>query len=209
MALNLAGDRLAVEQIHRGDWLLHPLLHAPTQRIDVDFQLVCASHRNLLGEVEAGRFRQDLYYRVNGLALTLPALRDRSDQPALVAALLHTLEPQRRLALAPEVAAAFAAYRWPGNLRQLSNVLRTACALLDPHETLIERCHLPDELAAAFDGPPATRPLHDKSSDLRAQAQRCIDEVVRECNGNLSQAARRLGIGRNTLYRRLAAARRT
>ena len=177
--------------------------------IDVDFQLVCASHRNLLGEVEAGRFRQDLYYRVNGLALTLPALRDRSDQPALVAALLHTLEPQRRLALAPEVAAAFAAYRWPGNLRQLSNVLRTACALLDPHETLIERCHLPDELAAAFDGPPAARPVHDKSSDLRAQAQRCIEEVVRECNGNLSQAARLLGIGRNTLYRRLAAARRT
>ena len=171
--------------------------------VAVDFQLVCATHRRLRSEVEAGRFREDLYYRVNGLTLQLPALRARSDQPALVAALLREIEPQRSLTLAPDVAAAFAGYAWPGNLRQLSNALRTACALLADDETLIDWPHLPDDLAeelAAARQPAATE---DDESDLRLQAERCIEQVLRSSGGNRAEAARRLGISRNTLYRKL------
>ncbi|RZS58355.1 sigma-54-dependent Fis family transcriptional regulator [Sphaerotilus mobilis] len=176
--------------------------------VDVDFRLVCATHRKLRHEVEAGRFREDLYYRVNGLSLTLPSLRDRADLSALVEAMLRELEPGRTLALSADVARDFATCRWPGNLRQLVNVLRTACALLDDHGQVIERAHLPEDvleelLAQAVPVDPASDPATDPSTDLRQQAERCIGEALRSCAGNMSEAARRLGISRNTLYRKL------
>ncbi len=172
--------------------------------VDVDFRLVCATHRKLRHEVEAGRFREDLYYRVNGLSLTLPSLRDRADLAALVEAMLRDLEPGRTLALSADVARAFASCRWPGNLRQLVNVLRTACALLDDHEAVIERAHLPEDVLEALQEQPApVDPVIDLSTDLRQQADRCIDEALRSSAGNMSEAARRLGISRNTLYRKL------
>jgi transcriptional regulator of acetoin/glycerol metabolism len=172
--------------------------------VAVDFQLICATHRRLRDEVAAGRFREDLYYRVNGLTLSLPALRDRSDQAALVAAMLREIEPTRPLALAPDVAAALAAHRWPGNLRQLAHALRTACALAGDDEAVIGWAHLPEDLAedlAAARGP--ARVVDDPEADLRTQAGRCIEQVVAQSQGNLSEAARRLGISRNTLYRKL------
>ena len=178
--------------------------------VDVDFRLICATHRKLRGEVEAGRFREDLYYRVNGLSLTLPSLRERGDLDLLVAAMLRDLEPGRELALSADVARAFAGYRWPGNLRQLVNVLRTACALLADHEHLITRCHLPEDLLDELDGQAVAESdaLADgdpdpTETDLRLQADRCITEALRSSAGNLSEAARRLGISRNTLYRKL------
>ena len=176
--------------------------------VDVDFALVCATHRRLLDEVAAGRFREDLYYRLNGLALTLPPLRERSDLPALVVRMLGELAPDRRLALSPELTQAFARYRWPGNLRQLANVLRTAVALSDPEDLQIERQHLSDDLleALALDAPVA-RPSGEPGSDLRAHTAQVIDEVLASSGGNLSEAARRLGVSRNTLYRRLASKR--
>ncbi|MDP4301590.1 sigma-54-dependent Fis family transcriptional regulator [Leptothrix discophora] len=175
--------------------------------VDVDFRLVCATHRKLRAEVEAGRFREDLYYRVNGLALTLPSLRERGDLDALVEAMLRELEPGRELALSADVAAAFATYRWPGNIRQLVNVLRTACALLGEHEHRIERSHLPedliDELVSSTGTSLPALAVEGGGSDLRQQAERCITEALRSSAGNLSEAARRLGISRNTLYRKL------
>ena len=172
--------------------------------VDVDFQLVCATHRRLPAEVEAGRFREDLYYRINGLALQLPPLRERSDLGALAATMLRDILPQRDMQLAPEIMAAFGNYRWPGNLRQLSNVLRTACALVDDDESVIDWAHLADDLADELQGLPTPRIVADGSdADLRAQADRCIQQAVQSSGGNLSEAARRLGISRNTLYRKL------
>lgn len=169
----------------------------------VDFQLICATHRRLRAEVDAGRFREDLYYRINGLSLSLPPLRERSDLACLVSAMLREIEPHRTVALGPGLVQALAACRWPGNLRQLHNALRTACALLGDDGDSIEAAHLPEELAdeLAQAGPP--RPVSDETTDLRLQAGRCIEEVVRSSQGNLSEAARRLGISRNTLYRKL------
>ncbi len=170
----------------------------------VDFQLVCASRGRLRAEVDAGRFLEDLYYRINGLTLTLPPLRERSDQASLVAAVLRDIAPGRALSLAADVAEAFAAYSWPGNLRQLHNVLRTACALLEDEALVIERCHLPEDLSDELDAAAPRHVVQDEDADLRLQADRRIAEVVRSSQGNLSEAARRLGISRNTLYRRLA-----
>jgi len=171
--------------------------------VAVDFQLICATHRRLREEVDARRFREDLFYRINGLALVLPPLRERRDVDALVASMLRELAPGREMQLAPEVAAAFADFRWPGNLRQLCNVLRTACALVGDDECLIEWAHLPDDVAEELVVRPAQRTVHDADTDLRLLAGRCVQEAVRTSDGNLSEAARRLGISRNTLYRKL------
>jgi transcriptional regulator of acetoin/glycerol metabolism len=173
--------------------------------VAVDFHLICATHRRLREEVDVGRFREDLFYRINGLALPLPPLRERSDLRALVACMLREAAPGCDMQLAPDVAAAFATFRWPGNLRQLCNVLRTACALVGDDESLIEWSHLPDDVAEELAGRPAPRTVQDSDTDLRLHAGRCVQQAVRTSNGNMSEAARRLGISRNTLYRKLRA----
>ncbi len=171
--------------------------------VPVDFRLVCATHRQLRTELEAGRFREDLYYRLNGLTLTLPPLRERQDQLALIARLLREIAPGRELQLAPELARAVSVYRWPGNLRQLHNALQTACALLDDDDAEIGWAHLPDDLAADLRATEAPRTVVDENADLRAISERTVRHTVQTCAGNLSEAARRLGISRNTLYRKL------
>jgi transcriptional regulator of acetoin/glycerol metabolism len=173
--------------------------------VAVDFALVCATHRDLGAEIAAHRFREDLYYRLNGLALRLPPLRERSDLAPLIERELRALAPERELALAPDLLAAFRAYRWPGNLRQLANVLRTACALLEPHETVIGWEHLCDDIAQALRAPAASAGEDESALDLRSLSRVAVDRAVTESDGNLSEAARRLGISRNTLYRKLRA----
>ena len=105
----------------------------------------------------AGRFREDLYYRLNGLTLQLPALRERSDLEHLLARELRSLVPDRTLTVAPDLMLALRRYRWPGNIRQLVNALRTACALLDSHEAVIGWEHLSDDLARVLRTSPARR----------------------------------------------------
>ncbi len=171
--------------------------------IPVDFTLVCATHRNLKADMDGGRFRADLYYRINGMALTLPALRERSDFTMLVTRLLDDLSGRRDIALDASLAAAFAEYSWPGNLRQLANALRTACALLDEGETLIGWQHLPDDLKDELSRPAPRAGDDELPADLRALSDVAIQRAVSGSAGNMSEAARRLGISRNTLYRRL------
>ena len=110
------------------------------------------------------------------------------------------------LQLAPELSQSFARYAWPGNLRQLANALRTACALLYDDETEIGWAHVPDDLSEELAKAPRKLPV-DEDSDLRAQSSQTVTRVVSDSQGNLSEAARRLGISRNTLYRKLAATR--
>ncbi len=174
----------------------------------VDFALICSTHRRLKDEVEAGRFRADLYYRLNGLTLLLPPLRERSDFATLAQRLLSEISPELALALAPDVARALAEHSWPGNLRQLASALRTAAALLDTHEHCIEWTHLPEDLVEELmqpaSGPAAA--IHASSTPdntLRALSRSAIDRTITAADGNLSAAARRLGISRNTLYRKL------
>ena len=171
--------------------------------IPVDFTLVCATHRNLKADMDSGRFRADLYYRINGMALTLPALRERCDFTGLVTRLIDELSGRRDIALDASLAAAFAEYAWPGNLRQLANALRTACALLDEGEAMIGWQHLPDDLKDDLKAPAPRVVSDDLPDDLRALSDAAIHRAVSGCSGNMSEAARRLGVSRSTLYRRL------
>lgn len=186
------------------------------QPVDVDFALICATHRNLKTEVAEGRFRADLYWRLNGLALHIPALRQRSDLPVLIRSMLDQLAPGRQLQMAPSLQQALAQYHWPGNLRQLDNVLRTALALLGD-EPVIDWRHVADDLRAELEqgaGAAAHPPLHaggaghigapqSLSRTLAQSTRDVLERAIEAAGGNVSMAARRLGISRNTLYRRL------
>jgi transcriptional regulator of acetoin/glycerol metabolism len=171
----------------------------------VDFNLICASHRDLKTEMGAGRFRADLYYRINGLTLTLPPLRERSDFQSLVARIVEELAPGRGITLDAEAAAGFGDYQWPGNLRQLVNALRTACALLDDDESRIGLRHLSEDLVKELRKPlPRQRGFEmPDTENLLALSDSMISHAVLSSAGNMSEAARRLGISRNTLYRRI------
>ncbi|MHB8254004.1 MAG: sigma-54-dependent Fis family transcriptional regulator [Acidiferrobacter sp.] len=172
--------------------------------VAVDFALICSTHHHLKTETETGHFRTDLYYRLNGLTLTLPSLRERSDFGTLVTAIIEKVAPGRNIRLDRTLMAAFANYAWPGNLRQLTNALQTACALLDENETLISWPHLPDDIAVDLESPQQCRRTESASdTTLRSLSDTTIRRALSTVQGNKSEAARRLGISRNTLYRRL------
>lgn len=192
------------------------------QPVAVDFALICATHRDLRAEVAAGRFRDDLYWRLNGLLLRLPPLRQRRDFDELAARILAQHAGWPAPALAPALAAALRAYAWPGNLRQLDSVLRTAVALAGDEPT-IGWLHLPDDLVQELaqplvpvDAAPAAAHSHGSAAPsapvpqrLAQHTEQAMRHAVERAGGNLSQAARDLGIGRSTLYRHLHPKRRS
>ncbi len=171
--------------------------------VAVDLRLICATHRRLRDEVAAGGFREDLYYRINGLALQLPALRERSDLPQLVTRLLREVSGGRAIGVHDEVLRAFAAYAWPGNLRQLHNALRVAVALLDEGETTVGFEHLPDDLREDIARPPTPAAVSAAPDALAEIEREAVRRALADAGGNVSAAARRLGISRTTLYRKL------
>jgi DNA-binding NtrC family response regulator len=160
------------------------------------FRLVCASNRDLAADVETGRFRADLRYRINVFPIAIPPLRGRpEDIPGLAANVLESLgSPQ--VGVSPEAMALLRGYPWPGNVRELKNALERAL-LLSRRETL-EPEHF-SWLRAA--------PLPDfGGGGARADLDR-IQAALREHGGNVEQAASALGMSRATLYRRLQKAR--
>ena len=178
------------------------------QPVAVDFALICASNRPLREEAEQGRFRTDLYYRINGLTVELPPLRERTDFEALCARMLADIEPDRPVRLSPSLLAALARHRWPGNLRQCASVLRTACAMLEADEDELQWHHLPDDVLADLErierlGAPLA-PISRAPQNLDELSRAAIQQALENCRGNVSHAARTLGISRQTLYRKLA-----
>lgn len=112
--------------------------------MDIDINLICATHRNLRELIEQRGFRDDLYYRINGISVRLPRLRERTDLAPLCQRILRELAPNRTLSIQPALMEAFLRYAWPGNLRQLNNVLKTAAIMAsDTHEITAE--HLSDD----------------------------------------------------------------
>lgn len=174
--------------------------------VDVDFALVCATHCKLREQADQGIFRSDLYYRINGLTVNLPALRERSDFQALTERLLAYLNPKRDLYLAPELLAQLSRHPWPGNLRQYSSVLRTASAMLDEHEEQIDWQHLSDDLVEELTATPRQvlqEVLGSATQNLGELSRSAIRQALESSHGNVSEAARRLGISRQTLYRKM------
>lgn len=167
----------------------------------VDVRLISATNRNLRDEVLAGRFRQDLYYRISGLNLELPPLRERTDKAALVQRLWEQhREVQQTRGFEPKVLELFDRHPWPGNLRQLSNVIQVALALAD--DEVIGTEHLPDDFFADLEMDlQDMQPVHGDKAQVREVEN--LEELLRAAGGNISQLAKRLGVSRNTLYKRL------
>nr|WP_297400560.1 sigma-54-dependent Fis family transcriptional regulator [uncultured Marinobacter sp.] len=182
-----------------------------TERIPVDLLLVTATNRPLSGRVESGAFRADLYYRINGLRIELPALRDRADRRELIQRLYQTHRDQGQSAqLSPRVMAALESHPWPGNLRQLDNVIRVAVAIADGED--VQLWHLPDDFLSGFEALPlgqspaqTTGGRPEIVSDISGEADPLGQtlRVYQQCLGNVSRAAKELSISRNTLYKRL------
>jgi len=174
--------------------------------VDVDFALICATHCKLREETEKGSFRSDLYYRINGLTLTLPALRERNDFQALTERMLADINPDRNIYLAPVLLEHLCRHPWPGNLRQFASVLRTASAMLNPNEDCINWPHLPDDLIEELNAIPQQEklPVTDRiTQNLKELSIVAIQQSLESSRGNISAAARQLGISRQTLYRKL------
>ena len=172
-----------------------------TQR-RADVRLVCATCRDLPALVDAGAFRKDLYYRLRGAVVRLPPLRARTDLVALAEHLLDHLSkrtgrPAPRLA--GSAAALLRAHPWPGNVRELRSCLEVALVIARD-APVVGREHLPPELA---DPPPPSPVARTPPPPLAELESRAIDAAMRTFAGNVSAAAKSLGVARSTLYRRM------
>ncbi|OHW39072.1 sigma-54-dependent Fis family transcriptional regulator [Pseudomonas sp. 06C 126] len=167
----------------------------------VDLRIISATNRSLREQVQVGRFREDLYYRIGGLTLELPPLRERSDKQALFKQLWQQhREPTQWAGLSTEVLALFERHPWPGNLRQVSSVMQVALAMAEDQPIRPE--HLPDDFfvdlgQASPSAPPVMGDLDDSQN---------LQQRLAAVGGNISHLARELGVSRNTLYKRLRAA---
>ncbi len=178
----------------------------------IDVRVIAATHQDLRAAVAAGRFRDDLYFRLHILPIHLPPLRHRTGDVAPIASDLlrrvlarHGVPGAHARALA-RVLPRLEAYAWPGNVRELENVLERVAVLFA--DGAIADDELDVELLAVlpelFDGVAAPARQPDLRATRQAQERLHVERVVAECGGNLSEAARRLGVGRSTLYRKLA-----
>ena len=170
----------------------------------VDLHVLAASHRDLREMIAQGSFREDLYYRLNGLTLELPALSERADKERVIRL---TLAAQVRRAgavrIEPEALERLLAYSWPGNVRELHNVVRTALAICDGG--IIRLTDLPGQIGAPEGmsaAPPSSPPAYRKDL-LRALERTTLLRVIDVNRGNVSRAAADLGVSRNTLYRKM------
>ena len=184
----------------------------------VDFQLVSASHRNLAELVAEGRFREDLYYRLNGIELHLPALRERSDKRELIHQILRE-EASGHASLSAEAEQLLMNHPWPGNVRQLRHALRSAVALADGE--LVGCEHLPSLQAGTNPAQTPRPPLltavpaadaavqaagpaaPERLNLIQANERQVVLQLLEQHRWNVSNVAKSLDVSRNTLYRKL------
>jgi len=177
-----------------------------TEEVPFEARIIAATNRDLESAIEAGRFREDLFYRINVIQLELPPLRARGGDALALAqnflgeAAVRNGKPVP--GLTPEAAERLLAYDWPGNVRELRNCMERVVALMRGERVGVEdlppkvRDYRSGHVLIAGDHPHELQPLEEVE-------RRYILRVVEACKGNKSQAARVLGIGRKTLYRRL------
>jgi sigma-54 dependent transcriptional regulator, acetoin dehydrogenase operon transcriptional activator AcoR len=173
--------------------------------VRVDLEVICATHRDLAQMAAQGDFREDLYYRLCGAVLTLPPLRERHDIGTLIETIFaeEAQAAGRPLVLDGALAGRLASCAWPGNLRQLRNALRYACAVCDA--VRVEARHLPGDLAAQLPDLPGTaRRTDETGADAVARERERIVAALRAHHWRPNATALALGISRATLYRRIA-----
>jgi DNA-binding NtrC family response regulator len=175
-----------------------------TREIEVDVRLIAATNHDLETQVKAGKFREDLYYRLSVMPIRLPPLRKRGRDDIADLAVRMLLDLRRRLGRGPlkfsaEAMAVITHYSWPGNIRELRNVLERAL-IMAPEAELLLPAHLPPEI---FSAPSTEAGTTDVSLSLEEVEKRHIVRVLAHQNDNRSRTARALGISRATLYEKL------
>jgi two-component system response regulator HydG len=164
--------------------------------IKVDVRLLCATHRDLKALVAEGKFRADLYFRLNVFPLRVPPLRERSsDIPLLCGALLERLRPGRENDITADALARLCAYPWPGNVRELQNAIEYAA--LRAGDLAIQAEHLPVDLLSPL--PAAAAAGSNGDAERRAE----LSAALEKAGWNRAQAAQTLGISRVTLWKRM------
>jgi transcriptional regulator with PAS, ATPase and Fis domain len=170
--------------------------------IPVDIAIISATNCHLLDRVAKGEFREDLYYRLNGLRLTLPALRKRSDLQALIGLILDEKLGRPSVRIQPAVMQLLQRHPWRGNIRQLCNLLRSSLIFMEGNELRLE--HLPEDFLEELQvhgGKPAQ--LEMDSADMASTESALIRRALELHKGNMAAAARHLGISRATVYRKI------
>jgi transcriptional regulator of acetoin/glycerol metabolism len=186
--------------------------------IPVNVELICATNHNLRRRIAEGLFREDLYYRLNGLVVKLPPLRERTDLETVVRKILASETDacgNSRHTISDEVLRLFRRHKWPGNFRQLTNLLRTAAIMAGDDEEIGLR-HMPDDflddIAEAPAAPttatepaaaPAAQQVIAAGANLEEMELAAIVRSLEANGGNVSATARALGVSRNTIYRKL------
>jgi transcriptional regulator of acetoin/glycerol metabolism len=178
--------------------------------LKVDLRVICASHQDLRAMIARGEFREDLYYRLNGITIELPPLAQRQDKERLIREILAAeTSDGRPAAIEMEAFQQLLHYSWPGNVRELRNVIRTALAICDGGVIRLEdlpgelrRCTVRKDEIPKEESSSVSPALHDGPHDPSTAEERDrLTQCIRECSGNMSRAAERLGMSRNTLYR--------
>jgi sigma-54 dependent transcriptional regulator, acetoin dehydrogenase operon transcriptional activator AcoR len=186
------------------------------QAIPVNLHVISATHRDILQMIQDGDFREDLYYRLNGITLHLPLLRDRGDKAELIHTLLREENAgQESIEIAEDAFRKLLDYSWPGNIRQLRNALRTASALC--RDGIIRLSNLPQEILHTDANGRARAPasaagnveaasaaaMNLPSAALRDAECAALLRELERMHWNISRTAQALGISRNTLYRKI------
>jgi DNA-binding NtrC family response regulator len=180
-----------------------------TKPIKVDVRLVCATNKNLLEEVKAGRFREDLYYRINVIDLSVPPVRERKeDIPPLVNDFIRyfaKVNGKNIKGVSPEALDMLVEYDWPGNVREIKNIIERMVVL--SNDDFLGLKNVPEDIRQS--PPPSaiesrisqvSSPILGSLSDMEKEA---IKKILSDVRGNKSLAAKKLGISRRTLYRKI------
>ncbi|HEX8948204.1 MAG TPA: sigma-54 dependent transcriptional regulator [Dissulfurispiraceae bacterium] len=170
------------------------------KKMKVEFRLISSTNRDLKKEVQAGNFREDLFYRINVVQINVPPLRERMDDlPLLVSEFVNEfcIREKKMLSISDEVMRIFQSYTWPGNIRQLKNIIERAVVLVKGNK--ITPRELPEEFLSYKRGLESISSL----KTLRQLEVHAVRDTLHKCNGNKSKAARALGISRKAFYKKL------
>jgi sigma-54 dependent transcriptional regulator, acetoin dehydrogenase operon transcriptional activator AcoR len=181
-----------------------------TKSISVNVDLICATNKNLREQIAKGEFREDLYYRLNGLVVKLPPIRERTDLKTVINKILMQESKTGAHSVAPEIMELFERHNWPGNFRQLTNLLRTAIVMAG-EDAEIRREHLPDDFIDDVEtlkcraGRETINQFATDGNNLEEIENSVVRRSLETHSGNVSATARALGVSRNTIYRRISA----
>ncbi|MFH4735834.1 sigma-54-dependent Fis family transcriptional regulator [Vibrio diabolicus] len=171
------------------------------QSVQVDTQIIAATHKDLENLVSEGLFRQDLYYRLNGLIIELPRFEERDDKQQLIEN-IHRRHAESEQQLCPHLLSLLLSYSWPGNLRELDSLIKVS-ALMAQGEEMLELAHVPTHLSKKLSQAQDITTATEPTLKLRATVEDKLLKTYQANQGNISKTSRMLGVSRNTIYRKL------